>query len=127
MNKYLAQAKKVSDHQDEKEKAWGERIKRVELEQRKNEKTSKEYEERTTAWINKREAAYILLEKEIAALELRKQERWKQLVAENNWFDYETDKVVMSLETSLEQSREIIGQERMMDSEPKSKGTPDKF
>jgi hypothetical protein len=49
MNKYLAQAKKVSDQQDEKEKVWGERIKRVELEQRKNEQASKEYQERTTA------------------------------------------------------------------------------
>ncbi len=37
MNKYLAQAKEISDRQDEKDKIWGENIKRVELEQRKNE------------------------------------------------------------------------------------------
>ncbi len=119
MNKYLARAKDISDSQDEKDRASGERIQRVEQEQRRNERAYKDYEERTTAWINKREAAYVLLEKEIAALESRKHQRWTQLVADNKWFDYENDSEFMSLETNLDQTREIIRQERMMDSQPR--------
>jgi hypothetical protein len=32
------------------------------------------------------------MEKEMAAIEVRKQDRWKQLIAENKWFDFESDK-----------------------------------
>jgi hypothetical protein len=120
MNKYLAHAKRATQLQEQKDAMMASQLRKAEMDQKKTEQAFAAHELRCKEYFRTRDAAMERLKKEIEALETRKSERWRELVAEDQWYEYEQDKEVQAIESNLTQSREVYREERMLDSERKS-------
>ena len=120
MNKYLAHAKRAAQLQEQKDAMMASQLRRAEMDQKRTEKAFEAHEQRCKEYFRTRDAAMERLKKEIEALETRKSERWRELVAEDQWYEYEQDKEVQAIESNLAQSQAVYREERMLDSERKS-------